>query len=623
MHIRDLTLKHVKEMLESTENTSYQLFSEATKDNWKRSMHCSVFGLNELWGQIESNSREYLERPLEAERFSQFQLFGSTGDRKTFEKSFLDCRRRMSHLALMCMIDDNPVWVQALEDTLWAICGEYTWVMPAHIGLNHKEYPNGIWDQPNPPKQSVDLTAASLALDLAEITSLLKDKLHPWIVDRVRNEIDRRVLQVFFADASPQNWEMKNNNWPSVCASTIASAAIYFVSDSRLLAGMLWRCLQTLRSYIDGFDEQGATPEGIAYFQYGFSKFMTFSELLRERTGGKLDLLKHERIRSIAQFPSACILSNGKTFNFSDCAEDISLFPGYFKRLSSRYPEANVPQEALSFKALEFAYWSTCSRSMLWSMTDENKAVQALPVNDVIFSRYYADHQWVVSKREIDGRLVAFAAKGGHNEEPHNHNDLGHFIIHCGGENRLCDIGLAEYTRQYFQPELRYDFMNAGSQGHSVPLLNGRTQGWGRARKATAVQYEERPDGLRYTMNLEQAYEVEQLDKFKRSFHWESNASGYAKLLLTDEFQWKEPPQSIVEVFICNCKPKPVKEGEVNLDGVMLYYDASSYQYNADQIEVVQPNGSIRTAYRLLLSLTSPSEHVRAEFQFLCVRGEG
>jgi hypothetical protein len=41
--------------------------------------------------------------------------------------------------------------------------------------------------------------------------------------------------------------------------------------------------------------------------------------------------------------------------------------------------------------------------------------------------RIFTGNQRVISKvRQPNGRIAAFAAKGGFNEEPHNHNDLGH-----------------------------------------------------------------------------------------------------------------------------------------------------------------------------------------------------
>lgn len=48
--------------------------------------------------------------------------------------------------------------------------------------------------------------------------------------------------------------------------------------------------------------------------------------------------------------------------------------------------------------------------------------------------------------RDADGPAVGVAAKGGHNGESHNHNDLGTFVLEAEGEEPLADLGAGEYT---------------------------------------------------------------------------------------------------------------------------------------------------------------------------------
>nr|MBD3622367.1 heparinase II/III family protein [Sunxiuqinia sp.] len=43
-----------------------------------------------------------------------------------------------------------------------------------------------------------------------------------------------------------------------------------------------------------------------------------------------------------------------------------------------------------------------------------------------------------------------FAAKGGHNAESHNHNDLGTCVLYFNGKPALIDIGRETYTAKTF-----------------------------------------------------------------------------------------------------------------------------------------------------------------------------
>jgi hypothetical protein len=45
------------------------------------------------------------------------------------------------------------------------------------------------------------------------------------------------------------------------------------------------------------------------------------------------------------------------------------------------------------------------------------------------------------------------AAKGGHNAESHNHNDMGSFNLYIDQQPIIIDLGVGTYTRQTFSSE--------------------------------------------------------------------------------------------------------------------------------------------------------------------------
>lgn len=71
------------------------------------------------------------------------------------------------------------------------------------------------------------------------------------------------------------------------------------------------------------------------------------------------------------------------------------------------------------------------------------------------------------------------AAKGGHNAESHNHNDVGNFIVYADGSPLLIDIGVETYTAKTFSSN-RYDIWTMQSQYHNLPTINGVQQKDGR-----------------------------------------------------------------------------------------------------------------------------------------------
>ena len=77
----------------------------------------------------------------------------------------------------------------------------------------------------------------------------------------------------------------------------------------------------------------------------------------------------------------------------------------------------------------------------------------------------------------------SFAAKSGHNNEFHNHADVGAFQIVRNEKALIADLGAGEYTFGYFNI---YDDSEDGRYGlktfvcssfsHSVPIINGKAQ---------------------------------------------------------------------------------------------------------------------------------------------------
>ena len=62
------------------------------------------------------------------------------------------------------------------------------------------------------------------------------------------------------------------------------------------------------------------------------------------------------------------------------------------------------------------------------------------------------------------------SAKGGHNGESHNHNDVGSFLVYCDGKPVVVDIGLGVYEKNTFN-ERRYEILQMQSLYHNLPAI--------------------------------------------------------------------------------------------------------------------------------------------------------
>jgi hypothetical protein len=106
------------------------------------------------------------------------------------------------------------------------------------------------------------------------------------------------------------------------------------------------------------------------------------------------------------------------------------------------------------------------------------------------------------------GGGTALAVKGGHNEENHNHCDIGQFVVHRQTEPILIDAGRGDYTRTTFS-ERRYSLWWTSGGGHAVPTLDGAVQQPGPQYAARAVRCQQDGERALIAMDLAACYAEE------------------------------------------------------------------------------------------------------------------
>jgi len=525
--------------------------------------------------------------PLPPLTYSAYQEFFETGRRMGYEKIYFRRRARLNALAAAALLDPDRD-VTRLADLLWAACDEYTWALPAHIHYGDRHG----WG----PEQTLDLFAAETGHALAEIVAGLGDRLDSRVTQRVRAEIDRRVLTPL-ADPRPLAWEGFGNNWESVCAGAAGMAALLLVTDEDRLKPMLERCGRAMDRFLDGYGDDGGCPEGVDYWVYGFGYFVYYAEALRERTGE--DLMAIPKVADIAAFPHRVALGGGAFVPFSDASERPWLPAGLLTRLAGRFGTP-APVAVPSFHDDHCYRWAHLARTLSW-YRPAGAAAQTPATSD-----FLPDLAWVVDR----GRFV-FAAKGGHNDEPHNHVDLGHFLLHVRGDNILTDLGAGEYTREYFS-DGRYDYLHPSAQGHSLPVVDGHGQLPGRDRAAMVLRHEVSADGVCFDLDLTAAYEVAGLRRLVRRFHWWREG----RLELTDEIT-ADRPLALDEVFVSRHRPQLDSAAMATwADSVTLSTPDWAGAVTVEQVEVTDHHTRPDTVFRLRVSTSAPQGESAHRFVF-------
>jgi len=405
--------------------------------------------------------------------------FARTGNRERYEAPAGQRRRMLWNFTVAECLENSGRFLDPLLDVTWATCEESSWAYPAHEAmLTDITYPY------------LDLGVAGTALMLAEMASLLQSKLDPRLYKRICDEIERRCFTPYLE--RDDHWWLFHSkgrnaaNWTAVCNSGIVGAAIYLEQDSRRLAALIARALHSLNDYLDSFTADGGTSEGPGYWGYGFGNYVILADLLLQRTGGQLDILAGERLRQIATFPLRTLLSHGTYVNFADCDADVALEPALLHYLGRRLnlPAFHGLAALQPDTAPHRAYFDWGLRSLFWLPPAEAPMRYAPARHD-----WFHEMQWMIARMDpTDPNALVLAVKGGHNDEMHNQNDVGNFIVHWRGESLIADVGRGKYTKDYFG-EKRYEYFVNSSLGHSVPVVNGTLQGTGAAFAAQVLDH--------------------------------------------------------------------------------------------------------------------------------------
>ncbi len=573
--------------------------------------------------------------------FRDFIEFATSGERQRYEGPWLLRRKYLMVLFMEALADEQAMDVEAIENLIWAICDEYSWASPAHLPVSVE----AASQHRLPPDEHADIFAAEVSYLLAEVVNALQHRLHPYVVFRVRAEMERRLFRPLFHHPERWWWEWTPMNWASVTAGGTGMAALLMMDDRERLAGCLYRCIAAMEVFLEGFGEDGGCSEGVSYWQYGFGYFVYFAEMLCDATAGGVDLLEDERIRAIASFPARVQMTSETFLNFSDAFHHFRPITGLLHRLHERVG-SRVP--ALSTTASLIHNPAAAIHDVLW--TDKTLFGRALPEAH----EYFSNLGVVLERHYAHGIPVLFASKGGHNDEPHNHNDLGHFLIQVGHHALLADLGAGPYTRSYFTDQ-RYETVQASSRGHSVPLVAGEEQQQGREAVATVLEYRNDGPEVAFSLDLSAAYRSQTVREFRREFVWrrsgsptaiegaerssrmaepesangvgaaEASRSGLyseaATLTLRDRLSLKRPAE-VVERFISTVPPVVQAgnvEWRVDVGAVRLDLPSSAGEPFVETIPL--ENGSL--AYRLCVPLPASVEvDVSFLFHALVEQGE-
>jgi hypothetical protein len=480
-----------------------------------------------------ADAQAALARPMPEMTAEVYGEYLKTGTRtKHYADVRADRHNRIATYALAECIEDKGRFIGPLQDVIRRVCDEPTWTFNFH---------DPKLDYWNRRAVFVDLGAFMPAQDMTAAAALLGDRLDAPTRTLIHDECLRRIIEPYRASLTgtgPTLWWMDNDaNWNAVCTYGVVGVALGTAIDRRERALVLAGAQLHMRTYIGGFGGDGYCGEGMGYWNYGFSHYLWLAELASRATRGKLDLFDIPGAKLAAMYPARMEIVNGVTPAYADGggggAPDKVTFTLATRRYQTGVQSWQLPTLVSHQPLLE--------ATLLLSSLDSAPAVPAkspAPCYPPAPLRDYFQHSGILTCRPAAGGDFGVSLKGGNNDEPHNHNDLGTFVVVHGDQPLILDPGGSPYTIQTFSKD-RYLNPMLSSFGHPVPRLAGALQRPGKSAvaKVTRAEFTDATDV--YEMDLTSAYAVPSLTSFRRTFRFDRGGGG--SLRVTDAVAFKSP----------------------------------------------------------------------------------
>ena len=351
-----------------------------------------------------------------------------SGNRKVMEVPYDDNRRALNTLMLAELAEGKGRFIDQLLNGAYMSCEMNSWVLSAHLPRQSSKR-----SLPDFREQIIDLGSGGYGALMAWVHYFFRkpfDKINPVVSLQMRKAIKERILDPYMNDDEMWwmafNWQPGEiiNNWNPWCNSNALQCFFLMENNKDKLAKAVYRSMKSVDKFINFVKSDGACEEGTSYWGHAAGKLYDYLQILSDGTGGKISLFNEPMIRRMGEYMSRSYVGNGWVVNFADASAQ----GGGDPLLIYRFGKAVSSDEMMHFAAYllngrkPYAPMGNDAFRSLQSLLCCNDLEKATPKHDMPDVTWYPETEFCYMKNK-NGMLLA--AKGGFNNESHNHNDVG------------------------------------------------------------------------------------------------------------------------------------------------------------------------------------------------------
>lgn len=531
--------------------------------------------------------------------------FERTGNRRSMEGPQGENRGALISLMMAELAEGKGRFIDQLLDGAWLATEQTSWVLAAH---QPRQKTNRAL--PDARERFIDLGSGRYGAIISLIHHFFHsefDKIDPSVSVAIEAAVKRNILDPYLSveERSANKWlgyyGGMINNWNPWCNSDAILCFLLMEKDQNRLDAAVRQGMESIDMFLDYNTSDGACEEGPGYWDAASGKLYDYLQILYDASSGKFDVFDNPRIKRMGEFVSRSYIGDRFVANFADGSAYTSSTPEliwafgnavHSKEMTDfalyRYADRNRgsfrsphyignegwrAMNSVRYMAAITKQTDSLNRIVMAANESDRPAVMDNLLNDlrkdVPHSTWYPETE-VCFLRNNDGWFLG--AKGGFNNESHNHNDIGTCILHIRNVPILVDAGVGTYTKATFSEHDRYKIWSMQCEWHNLPMINGVAQLFGKTYKAVDATCDINKGD--FSLNLKDAYpRAASCESWKREYVLKP--SGKPSLEITDTYTLKSRIGADVWHYLTQGKVhlpgekvgnRQVKDGEILIE---------------------------------------------------------
>jgi hypothetical protein len=528
---------------------------------------------------------------------------------------FATVNSSLNSLVMGELIEGKGRFIDQIINGIWFYSEQTWWGWSAHFGF--QKAPKGL---PDVNDRTVDLGVGEVANNLAWTWFLFKDefdKVHPLISKRVKLEVmDKAVIPYYERnDFNYQGFTGERvNNWNPWVNFNMLNSALLLENDPVRKKAEVLKIVNSLDKFLNGYSDDGGCDEGPSYWGAAGAVLYQNLAILKNATNGKFDVFDNPLIQNIGKYFYKVNIHAPYFINFADADAMTPGVPSSVYLYGKAIKDPQMQQFGTYLAKLN-KWGETSFTGRICDQIEKLsllKEIGSAESKEALVADFWFPDTEVAGARDKENSYLGFffGAKGGFNNESHNHNDVGSCVMYYDGKPCLIDLGREEYTAKTFSPR-RYEIWTMQSQYHNLPRINGVEQKDGdqfKAKNSTFIA-----DNVKavFTTDIAGAYPVTaKVKSWVRSYTLDRGKS----FMIEDNWLLSEKSDSLTSSNLMTyCKVTDIAPGVLKFEGdgftLNMKYDSKKVTPKIEFIKVTDnglkrfwPNG----VTRVILAFKNP-----------------